>query len=73
MTFPEMIYQVTVFLFSDLWKYLGLLLVIITIRGDVTNGFKSIGGFIRKIKENYKKLTTNPGETKKNRNKIELG
>lgn len=72
MTFPEMMYEVTIFLFSDLWKYLGLLLLVITVRGDITRGLKSIGGFFRRLKENYKRLTTKPSDIPKTKQKIEL-
>jgi len=49
MDFAEMIYKLTIFLFSDFWIYLGFIIIILTIRGDVTNFIKSIKEFIKKI------------------------
>lgn len=71
MNFPEMIYKVTTFMFSNLWIYLGMLLLIITVRGDITKAIKSIGGFFKQIRDNYKKIITKPGELK-TKQKIEL-
>jgi len=49
MDFPEMIYQLTIFLFSNFWTYLGFIIIILSIRGDVTNFIRSIKEFIKKI------------------------
>jgi len=62
MNFPEMFYKLIIFFFSNVWTYLGLLLLIITIRGDITKGLKAIGGFFKKIKDNYKRIITKPGD-----------
>lgn len=56
MNFSEMLYGIVELFFSDLWKYLGLLLLIITIRGDITKALNSIGRFINRTKEKYKTL-----------------
>jgi len=49
MSFPEMIYRTITFLFSDLWVYVGLILLIITIRGDITIAMKATGDFFKRV------------------------
>ena len=49
MDLPEMIYKLTLFIFSSFWTYLGFIIIILTIRGDVSNFIRSIKEFIKKI------------------------
>jgi hypothetical protein len=54
MNTPELIYQTIQFFFSTLWIYLGLLLLIITIRGDVTRALTGIKEFFQKTAVKYR-------------------
>lgn len=57
MTFPEMIYKLALFFYSNLWTYLGTIIIILTIRGDITKALKSVGGFFSRVKVKYKELS----------------
>lgn len=57
MNTPEMIYETIQFLFSDLWVYLGLLLLILTIRGDISKSIKATSDFFKRAAMNFRKLT----------------
>ena len=70
MNFPEMIFNLTTFMFSDTWKYLGMIFLIITIRGDITKALKAIGGFFKAVKDNYKRITMKPADLKGTNQKI---
>lgn len=54
MNTPELIYQTITFFFSTAWIYFGLLLLIITIRGDVSRALTGIkdffGGVITRLR-----------------------
>lgn len=54
MNTPQLIYETIRFFFSEFWIYIGLLLLIITIRGDVTRGFTGIKDFFKKAIANYR-------------------
>lgn len=49
----EMIYNLAEFYFSTIWLYLGLLLLIFVVRGDVTRAIYSVRNFFAKAKEKY--------------------
>lgn len=54
MNLPEMFYKVISLFFSDLWKYLGLLLIILTIRGDITKTFQATSRFFKRVADKYR-------------------
>jgi len=54
MNFAEMIYKLSTFFFSNLWTYLGLLILIITIRGDVTKAILGINKFFKGVMAKYR-------------------
>lgn len=49
MNTPELIYQTILFFFSSLWTYIGLIILILTIRGDISNGISSVNGFFKRV------------------------
>ena len=54
MNFAELIYKLNEFYFTDLWHFCGLLLLILTIRGDVSRGLNSVNRFFHDVKVRYK-------------------
>ena len=54
MNTPELFYKSITFFFSNLWIYLGLLLLILTIRGDVTKAYLGINKFFKAVTARYK-------------------
>jgi hypothetical protein len=54
MNTPEMIYTLIKFFFSNIWTYLGLLLLVITIRGDISKAVSVVSRFFGKIRDNYR-------------------
>lgn len=58
MNFPELIYKLTIFWFTDLWHFCGLLLLILAIRGDVSRGLDSVSRFFHNVKVRYKERMT---------------
>ncbi len=49
----EMIHSIFLLIFSNIWTYIGALLMIATITGDVKKIVKSLSAFIRKVIINY--------------------
>lgn len=49
MNYPELFYKTIVFFFSNIWVYLGLLMFILTVRGDVTRFFVSVKGYFKSL------------------------
>ena len=70
MNFPEMIYKLTTFMFSNIWTYLGMLLLIITVRGDITKALKGIGAFFKEVRDDYKRITMKPADIKGSKQKL---
>ncbi len=54
MNFAELIYKLHEFYFTDIWHFCGLLILILTIRGDVSRGIDSVGRFFHNVKVRYK-------------------
>jgi len=54
MNTPELIYKTITFFFSNLWIYIGLLLLILTLRGDITKTLSGIKDFFKKTALKYK-------------------
>lgn len=54
MNTPELIFETIRFFFSGLWIYIGLIFLIITIRGDVSRGLTGTKEFIRKVFARYR-------------------
>ena len=61
MNFPELIYKLTDFWFTSLWRFCGLLLLILTIRGDVNKGFYALKEFSKRVIHRYKKIVARDG------------
>jgi len=57
MNFPEFFYHSIEFLFTDIWRFTGLLLLISVIRGDIAKAIKSTSDFIKRVAMNYRKRT----------------
>jgi len=54
MNTPELIYKTITFFFSNLWIYIGLLLLILTLRGDITKTLSGIKDFFKKTALKYR-------------------
>lgn len=54
MNIGDMIYETIVFIFSDFWKYIGFIILIAIIRGDIQKLFAKINQFIKKVMLNYR-------------------
>lgn len=54
MNTPELIYKTILFFFSTVWIYFGLLLLILTIRGDVTKALTGVKEFFQKTALKYR-------------------
>lgn len=54
MNTPEMIYKLIVFIFSNIWIYAGMILLILTIRGDITKVISKSINFFKKVAATYR-------------------
>lgn len=57
MNFPEMIYELSRFFFNNFWTYIGLILIILVIRGDVSSGLKAVGKVLTTIKNKFVQIS----------------
>lgn len=65
MSISDMIYETIVFIFSDFWKYIGFIILIGIIRGDVRKLFISIGQFIKNVIINYRSKNLGNNQNKR--------
>jgi len=61
MNFAELIYKLHEFYFTDLWRFCELLLLILTIRGDVSKGIHAVKEFSKRVIHRYKKIVARDG------------
>lgn len=62
-----MIYQLAILFTSTVWKYLALLLIIITVRGDISKAIKATGD---KLRVNYQAYKLRREQAKQNEKQI---
>lgn len=54
MNTPEVIYKIIIFFFSNIWVYIGLVILILTIKGDLSKAIKGTKDFVKNVIIRYR-------------------
>jgi len=54
MNFPELMYNSLVFFFQDIWHFIGLIIIILAVRGEISKSVSGIKGFFKRVNGRYK-------------------